>query len=130
MKKAFTLLLAIVSCIILLSACEEKPAKNAIVNYETGCYYDKNWDDTVGTYADAVIPDKETALEMAKAIFSGMKKGKEEQEYVPQSVFYDDQDEVWIVSFWENSDAFVLGGGCSIAMQKSDGKVLRIWFGE
>ena len=62
--------------------------------------------------------------------FDGMEKSKEAQRYVPLSVFYDDQDEIWVVSFGEDSRQNTLGGDCSIAMQKKDGKVLRIWFGE
>ena len=77
-----------------------------------------------------VIPDEETALKIAKAIFDGMEKNKDAKEYVPQSVFYDNQDEIWIVSFGKNSNQIMLGGDCNIAMQKKDGKVLRIWFGE
>ena len=102
-----------------------------MIKYETGIFYDKNWDDTIGTYSgEAVIPDEETALKIAKAIFDGMEKSKDAQEYVPQAVFYDNQDRVWIVSFWKNSSQITLGGECNIAMQKKDGKVLRIWFGE
>ena len=94
-----------------------------MVKYESGNYHDKNWSETIGTYGGMVIPDEETALKIAKAIFDGM-------EYVPQSVFYDNQDEIWIVSFGKNSNHIMLGGDCNIAMQKKDGKVLRIWFGE
>ena len=42
-----------------------------MVKYESGNFYDKNWSETVGTYSgEAVIPDEETALKIAKAIFS------------------------------------------------------------
>ncbi len=102
-----------------------------MVKYESGIFHDKNWSETVGTYkAQDVISDKETALEIAKVIFDRMKKSEDVKEYVPQLVFYDNQDEIWIVSFWKDSEQDVLGGDCNIAMQKSDGKVLRIWFGE
>lgn len=101
-----------------------------MVKYESGDYHDKNWSETLGTYAGVAIPDKETALEIAEAIFNGMDKSKDAQEYVPKSVFYDTQDEIWIISFWKDSDEITLGGDCSIAIQKKDGKVLRIWFGE
>ena len=87
--------------------------------------------ETIGTYSGrAVIPDEETALKIAEAIFDGMEKSEEAPKYVPQAVFYDNQDEIWIVSFWENSNQLTLGGDCNIALQKKDGKVLRIWFGE
>ena len=102
-----------------------------MIKYESGVFYDKDWAETIGTYrGDAVIPDEKTAIKVAQAIFDGMEKSKEIQKYIPQSVFYDSQDEIWIVSFGQNSKEIVLGGDCNIAMQKKDGKVLRIWFGE
>lgn len=109
-------------------------AESDTITYESGEFDNKNWNDTVGTYCSDVIPDEDTALKVAQAIFDGIEKNKIEQEYVPYSVFYDEQDEIWIVSFGENLDEFsdeiIVGGGCDIAMQKKDGKVLRIWFGE
>lgn len=102
-----------------------------MIKYESGAYSDKNWSETIGTYSkQAVIPNEETAVKIATAIFDGMEKNKDSQKYVPQFVFFDNQDDIWIVSFWEKSNQTVLGGNCNIAMQKKDGKVLRIWFGE
>lgn len=123
----FLIVLSMISC----SACEKNKKENDMIKYESGNFHNKNWNETIGTYSrKAVIPDEETAIKIAKAIFDGMEKSKEAQEYVPQSVFYDNQDEVWIVSFWKNSNQLTLGGDCNIALQKRDGKVLRIWFGE
>ena len=122
----FTIILSMVFC----SACGNSKKENDMVKYESGNYHDKNWSETIGTYGGMVIPDEETALKIAKAIFDGMEKSKDAKEYVPQSVFYDNQDEIWIVSFGTNSNHIMLGGDCNIAMQKKDGKVLRIWFGE
>lgn len=123
----FVIVLSMISC----SACGKSQKENDMIKYESGTFYDKNWSESIGTYSGkAVIPDEETALKIAKAIFDGMEKSKEVQEYVPQSVFYDVQDEVWIVSFWKSSNKITLGGDCNIALQKKDGKVLRIWFGE
>lgn len=122
----FTIILSMVFC----SACGNSKKENDMVKYESGNYHDKNWSETIGTYGGMVIPDEETALKIAKAIFDGMEKSKDAKEYVLQSVFYDNQDEIWIVSFGKNSNHIMLGGDCNIAMQKKDGKVLRIWFGE
>ena len=122
----FTIILSMVFC----SACGNSKKENDMVKYESGNYHDKNWSETNGTYGGMVITDEETALKIAKAIFDGMEKSKDAKEYVPQSVFYDNQDEIWIVSFGKNSNHIMLGGDCNIAMQKKDGKVLRIWFGE
>ena len=100
-----------------------------MVEFEAGSYFDKNWEESIGTYKGAVIPDKDTAMNVAISIFDGMSKSEEVAEYVVQSIFYDEQDEIWIVSFWKDSEN-LMGGDCSIALQKKDGKVIRIWFGE
>ena len=130
MRRTLVVLIIVLN-IISCSACGNSDKENEMIKYESGVFHDKNWSENVGTYSrQAVIPDEETALKIAKAIFDGMEKSKDVQEYVPQSVFYDNQDEIWIVSFWKNSHEITLGADCNIAMQKKDGKVLRIWFGE
>lgn len=104
-----------------------------MINYKIGIYHDKNWTVEVGTYQGDAIPNEEVAVMVATQIFNGMDKNIAERAYIPQQVFYDEEDEVWIVSFWpkiEEAGLITVGSGCSIAMQKKDGKVLRIWFGE
>jgi len=130
MKKLIVLIIVIFISMACLSACENKGKENSMAEYKSGIYHDKNWNESIGSHKGVAIPDKETALEIAKAIFNGMEKSKDVQEYTPQSVFFDEQDEIWIVSFWKDTDKITLGGDCSIAMQKKDGKVLRIWYGE
>lgn len=103
--------------------------------YEEGTFFNKNWADPIGTYKGDAVPDKETALEIAQAVFNGMGKSNGEKQLVPGSIFYDEEDEIWIVTFSPVSDqlpdgVLIVGGGCSIAIQKSDGKILRIWYGE
>lgn len=131
MKRILLLLFPIILSIALFSACEiQKKEQIDMVKFESGNYFNKDWNDTVGTYKKAVVPNEKVALEMAQAIFNEMDTSEETQKYVPQSIFYDEQDEIWIVSFWKESNEITLGGDCSIAIQKIDGKVLRIWFGE
>ena len=129
MKRKLVMLLIVIG-MMFCSACENNQQEKDMVKYESGIFYDKNWDETVGTYSDAAVPNKETAIKIAQAIFDGMEKSNEEQKYILKSVFYDKQDEIWIVSFGDNSSQIILGGDCSIAIQRKDGKVLRIWFGE
>lgn len=107
-----------------------KGGENMNVKFRTGTYHNKKWDETIGTYQNDVIPNKDVALNVAVQIFEGMQKSDNMQSYVPQSIFFDEEDNVWVVSFWEQSKEPMLGGGCSIAIQKKDGKILRIWFGE
>ena len=126
MKKIGIMVIAILGIILCLSFSQKG---ERVVQFEAGSYFDKNWEESIGTYKGAVIPDKDTAMNVAISIFDGMSKSEEVAEYVVQSIFYDEQDEIWIVSFWKDSEN-IIGGDCSIALQKKDGKVIRIWFGE
>lgn len=131
MKKILLLLLITVLSIALFSACRtQKKEEIDMIKYESGNYFNKDWNEDVGTYKKVAVPNKKVALEISQAIFNGMEKSEEAQEYVPQFIFYDEQDEIWIVSFGKESNEITLGGDCNIAIQKVDGKVLRIWFGE
>ena len=129
MKKSLVLITVII--IAVCSACNGNSKENTdMIEYETGVYYNKDWEDQVGTYQDDVIPDRKTAVAIAVQIFKGMNKSTTAQEYTPQFVFYDEKDSIWVVSFWKETETITFGNDCSIAMQKKDGKVLRIWFGE
>lgn len=129
MKKIQFLIFPIIISLLCFSACGNKESKNDTIPLETGIYYDKNWDEPVGSYKQEVIPDKETAIEVAKTIFSRMEKSKEAQEYTPQSIFYDEQDEVWIISFGKDLKDNIVGGGCSIAIEKKGWKSIEnlVW---
>ena len=85
-----------------------------------------NWQDFSGN----VIPNAETALAIATSIYEAVDKHHEVEGLVPSSVFYDEDDEIWVVSFdrpnpSQNID--ISGGGWCIAMRKSDGQVVKIW---
>ena len=131
MKKVIIFIVAL--HLIVLAACTFHIRDNEI-RYESGEYFNKNWDDGIGTYKKAVIPDEKTALNVARSIFDGMEKSEDVEKYEAQAVFFDEKDQIWIVSFYqeqqESKVPLTIGGGCDIAIQKSDGKVLRIWFGE
>ena len=105
----------------------------ADITFQTGVYDNSNWDDQFGTYHGDAIPDQQVAVNVASQIYEGMEKSSEEKDYVPQYVFFDEQSEVWIVSFWpewSETDEIILGGECNIALRKADGKVMRIWYTE
>lgn len=101
------------------------------VLFSSGVYHYDDWDDPMGTYEEDVIPNADTAADVAKAILGGMNTGDEA--YDLAAVTYDEKNEIWIVDFSlksENPDSIILGGGYSMAIEKKDGRVLRIWTGE
>ena len=136
--KRIVLILILVLC--LICSCSKKDNDNVIdtmesnntIQYKTGVYDDKDWSDTVGTYYGDVVPNETVALNIAKAIFEGIEKNQSTSSFTPQLVFYDEEEKVWIVSFWNNEAVSngIIGYDCSIAINKSDGRVLRIWYGE
>lgn len=101
-----------------------------MIEYKTGVFIDKNWSDETATYKKAIIPDKQTALETAKVFFGAMTVSEETRSFVPRAVFYDESDQIWIVSFGKDTDEPILGGECCIAMRATNAEVLRIWFTE
>jgi len=120
------------SSLILSSVDEIKSNEEESSNipFDSGVYFNKDWSDTRGNYSEAVIPDKETAVSVAYAVFKGIDKDEKYKNYCPQTIFFDEADDIWIVSFWDGTKGNTLGDCCSIAIQKSDGKVIRIWFEE
>lgn len=127
MKKCIAISVLFLS--LLLSSCANDTSDQEI-QFEEGIFYDKNWSDTAGTYTGNVVESKETAVAIATAVYNGMRKSQSMSNLMPQSVFFDNQDEIWIVTFGTDGKENVVGGDCSIAIQKQDGRILRIWFGE
>ena len=127
MKKCIAISVLLLS--LLLSSCANDTSDQEI-QFEEGIFYDKNWSDTAGTYTGNVVESKETAVAVATAVYNGMRKSQSMSNLTPQSVFFDSQDEIWIVTFGMDGKENVAGGDCSIAIQKQVGRILRIWFGE
>ncbi len=127
MKKCIAISVLLLS--LLLSSCANDTSDQEI-QFEEGIFYDKNWSDTAGTYTGNAVESKETAVAVATAVYNGMRKSQSMSNLTPQSVFFDSQDEIWIVTFGMDGKENVVGGDCSIAIQKQDGRILRIWFGE
>ena len=113
--------------VLFLSGCQKQNWWGDEPFYETGVYYDKDWDkEMVGTYKGNTIPDKETAIAVASAIQIGIQG----EERAVLQVFYDVEDKIWIVTFVRPSSVMMNGGCISIALRQEDGQVLRIWGGE
>lgn len=127
MKQTCIFMLAVMGCLFFQGHSSENTVGSP-VKYETGVYECKDWDDPVGTFTGDVMPDAETALRVATIIFSNIRNASEAN-HEPLSVFFDEEEEVWIIFFHER-DSDMLGGDRNIAIRKQDGKVLRIWSGE
>ena len=118
---------------IIFSGCsktEHLSTQYDQIAYKEGVYYYKNWDETIGTYTKDAIPSKQAAIEVASAIFKEIQINESYKNYTAQSVFFDVDDNIWIVSFWDNKYTSHAGSSYSIAIRMKDAKIMRIWFGE
>ena len=159
MKKVLFSLISLLTLLILLNSCQnskacscqpkEDPKLTIDVKYSTGTYYKDirydtgdfekenlyDWEDHAGVYKEDVVPDRDVALTVGIAVFKGIaKNSKSLEDFVPQSVFYDTENEFWVVIFYPDYDSdegvYVVGGDCSIFIQKKDGQVFRICFSD
>lgn len=101
-----------------------------IYSYRSGVYHNKNWSDDWGTYTSDAIPDVDTAISVASALFENVKKDGIGQTYILNSVFFDTEDNIWIITFSQSTDSSVDGGEFNIALSQTTGNVIRMWFGE
>ena len=83
-------------------------------------------------HTDDVIPNEETAISVATAIFSNIQKRPYYSDLVFSHVSYHAENEAWIVLFSPKAEegTAITGGGCTIILRKSDGCVLGIVSGE
>ena len=159
MKKVLLSLISLLTLLILLNSCQnskacscqpkEDPKLTIDVKYSTGTYYKDisydtgdfekenlyDWEDHAGVYKEDVVPDRDVALTVGIAVFKGIaKNSKSLEDFVPQSVFYDTENEFWVVIFYPDYDSdegvYVVGGDCSIFIRKNDGQVFRICFSD
>ena len=99
------------------------------IKYSSGVYYSKEWGNKYGAYTGDAIPDEETAIEVATALYRGLPGNYKNSRREVCSVFYDEEEELWIVGFgvkYEKGATISLsdGSGFLIAFRKSDGQVI------
>lgn len=100
------------------------------IKYSEGVYLDKNWDEFETTYNEFCINNKNTAIKMATIILEGFQENEVFRNYVPQSVFYDTNDKIWVVSFWEGENTNSDGPDFNIAIKAENAQVVKMWCGE
>lgn len=155
MKKVYLILVAL---IVFFSACSNAKSEESVsgsdirdsstidkiewyysedeelppILYIEGAYDYNCWNSDYGVHEVDAVPDIETALNVAKAIYAPFEK-RWGGNRVPRIVDFDVGKEVWIVCFSEYSGdpdnpGSTLDGGFCVAIQKKDGKVLRTWY--
>ena len=95
------------------------------IQYEEGIYHNKAWEDVEFPFNAICIPDKDTAISIATRIVRNFQKDGYFINYVVQSVFYDTEDEIWIIHFWENNRG--ISASFSIALRAENAQVIQMW---
>lgn len=123
------LALCILCTLIGICGCS-KPETSSETPEES---FAKMWGFGGALHTDDVIPDEETAISVATAIFGNIQKTRSYySDMIFKNVHYHTENEAWIVTFGEEppEGTVTLGGGCTIILRKSDGCVLGIVSGE
>lgn len=130
MKKVLLLILCL---LLILTGCNKQPDTEGDIVFRSGIYPSKFWEtDRIENSQYCIIPDMDTAVRVATEIYKGISMSPQMRAYTAQSVFYDEEDEVWIVLFRDElpaSGPIATGPFYSIALQRKDGKVLSIRLG-
>lgn len=144
MRKGILVLLLI--SLLILSGChqdyngstqEENDLNSEITSgkveyeYQEGIYPLKMWQvfpplESEETFSDSITEEK--AIAIACAAFEKIQKTGIGKDYVLRRLFYDTEDNVWIVYF--SSEPLVPGACYNVAISKDNGEVLNMWPGE
>jgi hypothetical protein len=101
------------------------------ISFSSGVYFNPIWrekEKQVGEVDIVCVPDKETAVQISDIVLKNLQNDGHFKDYVLISVFYDETDEVWIVSYAEDTEQ--CGNSCSVAISAKTAEILRIWAGE
>ena len=105
-------------------------SSNDSIPYQEGIYDDKDWENIDIPVNEVCIPDKDTAIKVASAIVDRFQKEGYFPDYIPQTVFFDTEDKIWIISFGENRGLYDDGSDFSIALKAENAEVIKMWVGE
>ena len=128
MKKVIICLIVIL-LIPLYAGCQKGVDNTDRIKYDEGVYPRKDWENLEVAVEEKCVSNKNTAISIGNAILLNFQDQGYFPNYVLQTVFYDTEDEIWILSFWEDNVNYP-GSDFCIAINKSDGRVIKMWVGE
>ena len=84
--------------------------------------------------SQVAVPNAKAAKEVAQTIFDDMEKDEVTKTFVIDKVFYNGEEEAWVVVFWHDSSQNIAEpmstGSICITIREKDGQVLNISHGE
>ena len=132
MKKGMSILIIVMAVMtLMLSGCLQYHNSTKI-EYTEGVFHSKKWDPSGLKSSDDTISssdtDRSAAISIARAEFEKVQQEGVCKDYVLKGVFYDTEDEVWVV--WFSPDIISPGNCYNIAVSKKTGEILNMWPGE
>lgn len=119
---------------LLLSGCGSNGKAASVENgnekirYEEGIWPLENWENAEYPFEAVCVPDSDTAVRITGIFMEQFQKQNKFRGYVPTSVFWDTENQVWVVTYAESGD---YPSACiSIAVRKENAQVLGMWLGE
>jgi len=107
--------------------CERSKSEMAEkISISSGIYQNKNWESFEFPISDECVPNSDTAISIAQSIMLNFKKEGMFKDYSLQSVFFDTQDKIWIVSFYPDKKGYA-GSDFHIAIRRDNAQVVKMW---
>ena len=133
MKKIIMLILAFSLLAVMLLGCSEPdlsaqaPTEN-LVPAGSESVWEEYWNSDDGYYAEDVLPDADTARVVAQHIFEVFREKYNLENYEVKWVDYYGEQNAWEVHFGkiQRGKLYLLGGGLTIYLNKTDGTVMRV----
>ena len=119
---------------------QEKACERNTVYIGSGVYENKEWKTSDFTLGKTIVKGKKDAIRIAQAVYDGQLRHKKLPVNAigniatnPDSVYYDDEDDVWGVSFLvytenENGEKRFFGALLEICIRGADGSVVSCDF--
>lgn len=125
LSMSLLLLLILTGCSYIQNKATEESEYD--FEYVTGIYDKTYWDSYRPPVSDC-IETPEEAVRLCEIIIDPKLK---EEGLVAKSVFYDTEDELWIVRFGPDTtldkDVAIVGGAVAFAIRKKDAQVIKFW---
>ena len=137
---AVLLLFSFSSCCGISKKPQEKACERNTVYIGSGVYENKEWKTSDFTLGKTIVKGKKDAIRIAQAVYDGQLRHKKLPVNAigniapnPDSVYYDDEDDVWRVSFLvytenENGEKRFFGALLEICIRGADGSVVSCDF--
>ncbi len=134
MKKFIVLTLILAMLLMTLVGCTQakKEKKQAEKIEQLQELYAENWSENNGCYDQDVLPTKETAEAVAQQIFDSIKEEYGKENCVWSFTVYYEAQNAWMVHFGippTEDGVYTMGAGCTIALNKANGQVMRVFWG-